>query len=555
MTLPASARSAYRRVPFPVRKRVNRLAAAALAGQRRTRSLAGVSVVKARTRRGELEEAAEVAARLARRDPTNPRVLGVVSAVASRRGDLTAAAVAATARTRTERTPSTLSTARRLTGRLRETDHRWRPTVAAPPPPPPPADRRSVVYLAKESRPYLHNGFCTRTHETLRWLARHGTTVMGVTMPGFPGKLVGDGDVPTESQVEEVVYHHLLPGSGELVEALAFDEQLTLAAQMLAGVVAQRRPHLLHVGSGHRGFETALVGDAVARWAGIPWIYEVRSFFETTWTSDPRYMERGEHYQRRFDTETRMMRAADLVVTLSGPMREEIVTRHGIPAEKVRIIPNAVDPGRFAPQPRDEALRERLGLAGTRTLGYVSNLSHPREGQEVLIRAVARMRALGQPVTGLVVGDGSRRAELEALAREVGVADAVVFTGNVPFDEVAAYYAQTDLFVVPRIDERAARMVSPMKPFEAMAMRVPLLVADLPALVELAGSGSRAGTFRAGDPESLAAEATRMLADPDLLARLTATAADWVARERSWEAVAAAFSAAYDDVLAAAPSR
>jgi glycosyltransferase involved in cell wall biosynthesis len=119
----------------------------------------------------------------------------------------------------------------------------------------------------------------------------------------------------------------------------------------------------------------------------------------------------------------------------------------------------------------------------------------------------------------------------------------------VPFDDVAAYYAQIDLFVVPRIDERAARMVSPMKPFEAMAMRIPNLVADLPALVEISGGGTRAGLFKAGDPSSLASEARRLLDSPETLAAMADAADTWVRAERSWEASAAGFADAYDAVL------
>jgi glycosyltransferase involved in cell wall biosynthesis len=119
-----------------------------------------------------------------------------------------------------------------------------------------------------------------------------------------------------------------------------------------------------------------------------------------------------------------------------------------------------------------------------------------------------------------------------------------VFTGSVPFAEVAAHYSLIDLFVVPRVDERAGRLVSPMKPFEAMAMRVPVLVSDLPALVEIA-RGSGCATFEAGSPESLAAVAGELLDHPDRLAEQVEEAARWVAAERTWEANGRAFAQAY----------
>lgn len=554
-------------------QRLKRVVRAVLGRRTTVVSRAGTTAAWASLQAGEYEEAAQHVNAVLRRDPNDLKALGLASQIAIKQGEFTLAGMHATRRMERSKDLSHWSSARKLNGRVRETDPRWQPRIATPAPQRPPVDGR-VLYFAKESRPFLHNGFCTRSHETLQALVRSGRDVFGVTMPGFPSVLgtwsrpdePGGGAPmpPTTSVVEDVTYHHLLPAAGRALQALGLDEYVEITARCLAGMVARERPALVHASSGHRGFESALAANAVARWAGIPWLYEVRSFFEATWTADPRYAERGEYFQRRFATESRMMRAADFIVTLSGPMRDEIVERHGIPRDKVRVIPNAVDLERFTPRERDESLRRRLGLEGTSTLGYVSNLSHPREGQEVLIKAIAELRSQGRRVTGLLVGDGGRRKELEALARRLGVDGHVVFTGSVDFDEVAAYYAQIDLFVVPRVDDRAARMVSPMKPFEAMAMRVPLLVADLPALAEIVGPGADRGSggglreaprgrvFTAGDPRSLAEVAAELLDRPDECARMVEAAAEWVARERTWSAVAGAFGEVYDTLLESA---
>jgi len=391
----------------------------------------------------------------------------------------------------------------------------------------------------------LHNGFCTRSHETLCAVRDTGTDIIAVTMPGFPA-VIDVADAPGEVVVDGVTYKRLMPNAK--LSAMPVHEYLDLAATALARFVLEYQPTVLHIGSGHRGFETALVGRAVAEWYGIPWLYEVRSFFETTWTSDKRYMESAPYFHQRHATETRCMRAANFVVTLSGPMRDEIIERHGIQADKVAGIPNAVDVARFAPQSRDEQLRAELGFAGATVLGYVSNLSHPREGQETLISALPKIRAAGINAKVLLVGDGARRSELESLSKKLGVAEHVVFTGSIPFEQVSAYYAQIDLFVVPRTNERAGRLVSPMKPFEAMAMGIPLLVSDLPALVEIVADDAqpRGFTYRAEDAADLARVATASLGDPDELRRRANFAAEWVRRERTWAANGRNFVQAYE---------
>jgi glycosyltransferase involved in cell wall biosynthesis len=488
----------------------------------------------------------------ARRSPADMRVARLRSQVLARTGRMSDALTEASRLVIEAPSPRNRRLQRSLQGRWVETDASWRPTVptlgAGGSGIEPIAGR--VLYLAKESMPHRNNGYCTRTHETLLAVRAAGRVPIAVTLPGFPAVAPGDPADPQpmarSSRVDDIEYHHVMPGAQHLLGDVPYDEYVQLTTTAFAREVRRVRPEVLHAGSGHRGYDLAAVGQALADWADLPWIYEVRSFFETTWTADERYAEHAEYYHRRFDAESRAMRAADAVVTLSGPMRDEIVHEHGIDPANVWVIPNAVDLERFVAVPRDQALATRLGLNGTFVLGYISNLDHFREGQEVLLEAAALLRAAGRPVSVLLVGEGRRKAELEEKARALGLGRAAVFAGSVPFDEVPAWYAQIDLFVVPRVSERAGRMVSPMKPFEAMAMEIPVLVSDLPALVEIAGSNEeRSFVFTAGDPRSLAARVTALIDHPEELAKRVSAAGEWVRAERTWAGNGKAFDQVY----------
>ena len=292
-----------------------------------------------------------------------------------------------------------------------------------------------------------------------------------------------------------------------------------------AAVAREERPAIVHASSGGRGYETALVGLALGEHLDLPVVYEVRSLFDgpapagSASASASDATSTRERYRRRDATEVRSMLAADAIVTLAETMKSDMVAR-GVPAERIHIVPNGVDPEAFQPRSPDPELRARYGLGERFVIGYVSNLDHPREGQETLIEATAILAAAGRDVACLIVGEGKRRAEVEAVAAASGAADRIVFTGAVPHDEVPAMYALLDAFVVPRRDERAARLVTPLKPFEAMAMARPLIVADLPALTEVAPDGERSLAYRAEDAMALAAAVVRLMDHPDLAARL-----------------------------------
>ena len=82
------------------------------------------------------------------------------------------------------------------------------------------------------------------------------------------------------------------------------------------------------------------------------------------------------------------------------------------------------------------------------------------------------------------------------------IASSVVFTGEVAHEDIPNYYALIDLFVIPRVADFASDFVTPMKPFEAMAMRRPLLVSDRPALIEIVGEHEQRGRPRLSEREA-----------------------------------------------------
>ena len=421
-------------------------------------------------------------------------------------------------------------------GRWHESEPGWLPTIdpavlaALPEPAERDRSRTKVLHLLKIGMPQRQSGYSMRSMYTLTGQLDAGLDPVAVTALDFP-RSIGIDDVPDEETVGGVRYRHLL--REQIPDKEPWDEYLSAYATALAPVVAQEAPDLIHVHSGHRGTEAALVAMAVGAALDVPVVYEVRGFFESLWTQDTAWAERAEVYERRRAAEAHCLRQAAAVVTLSESMKDDIVARDVDPAH-VHVVPNGVDPSAFVPVERDEALTERLGLTGRFVFGYVSNLDHFREGQELLIDAALELRRRGVDATALVVGDGKRRELLEEHARERQAGDAVHFTGRIPHDEVSQYYAQLDVFVIPRVDERAARLVTPLKPYEAMALGVPLVVSDLPALQEITGDGDRGETFVTGDATSLADVLEELAGSSERRAELSSRAREWVLGHRTW---------------------
>jgi glycosyltransferase involved in cell wall biosynthesis len=437
---------------------------------------------------------------------------------------------------------------RLLEGRLRETNPTWLPDLGPQVEQLEPVSKRRILHILKSAAPERWSGFTIRTLQDLRAQRDAGLDPVVVTQIGWPRE-VGVTDVPSQATFEGFEQHYLDRGPGYRPRSLPPDIAIQDNADAFVPVVRDVRPAILHVHSGYRGGELVLAALALRKRFGIPVVYEVRGLFEAVWSSDPRFCESAELYHRRLDLETRLLGEVDGACVISEALLEDMVAR-GIDRSKLTLIPNGIDPAALDRAGRDPALRSRLGLDGRLVVGYLGNLDHWREGIDVLLRAVAELRRQGrEDVAVLVVGDGTRRPELEGLAQKLGLGDRAVFTGRVPHDQVAQSYSQMDLFVNPRRDERAARLITPLKPYEAMALGLPVLVSDLPALREIVDPPARGAVAPAGDVGALASAIARLLDDPAERARVGEAGRDWVRRERTWTANGPRYRAAYERIL------
>ncbi|MBE7340234.1 glycosyltransferase family 4 protein [Corynebacterium aurimucosum] len=399
-----------------------------------------------------------------------------------------------------------------------------------------------VLHLAKESVPYHSNGFCARSISNLLVESESGFEPVVLTEPGFPGSAEWNGS--DSDEVQGIEHHRLLPAADGKTKALALDEFNQLYAQLALEKVLSLKPSIIHASSGRRGYETAKVGVALSKATGIPLVYEVRSFFEGTWTAEIDYEADGEMFARRLQAEYECALAADQVITICQSMKDELIS-WGINPEKILVAPNGVDIDKFSPQSKNKGLAQRLGLKSEFTVGYVSNLDHARESQETLVEATALLRRRGVDVSCLLVGKGPRREGILTLAERLGIADYVVAPGSVPHEEVGDYYRLIDIFVVPRRAERAAELVTPLKPFEAMACGIPVVASDLPALREIVCPPSRGQVFKERSAEDLADTLFTMMSNPTELRTLGENGRTWVVEERQWSNNASVYKEAY----------
>lgn len=407
-------------------------------------------------------------------------------------------------------------------------------------------DPAAVLYLLHNSLPYASAGYATRSHGLLRALNDGPWHVRGVTRLGFPFDTPGHGDLDEASardRIDGVDYLRLTthPGTWRKNPIVDYVGDYSAALENLA---VQYRPWLLHAASNHWNGLTAV---QTARRLGLRSVYEVRGLWELVRGSrDPEWWGSG-GFQLISRLEADAASAADRVITITAGLRDELVER-GVDADKIVVVPNGVDTARFVPVPPDRKLRAELGLVDKTVIGYVGSVLD-YEGLDLLVRAAAVLGAERADMHVLVVGDGAERERIEALAASLGLLGRVVtFTGAVPHEQVERYYSLVDIAPFPRLPLPVTELVSPLKPFEAMAMGKAVVASDVGALAEIVRDGDTGLLHRKGDLDDLVRQLRTVLDDPDLRVRLGRQARQWVERERDWRRLAGLVADVYQDL-------
>ena len=397
-----------------------------------------------------------------------------------------------------------------------------------------------ILHLLDHSLP-LHSGYTFRTAAILRQQRSRGWLTVHLTSPK---------QGPTESDTETadgLTFHRTryaasmlarIPGAWTL-------DQMRATQRALEALVRAERPDILHA---HSPVLDAWPALRVGRRLGLPVVYEVRAFWEDAAVDHGTHREGDFRYRLSRALETAAFRRADAITTICEGLRADIVAR-GIPAEKVTVIPNAVDIERFPViERRDAELEARLGLAGHEVVGFCGSF-YAYEGLDLLVRALHTIAARRPGVRLLLVGGGVQESELRALVAELGLGERVVFTGRVPNAEIHRYYSLIDVLAFPRQRMRLTDLVTPLKPLEAMAQGKVVVASDVGGHRELIRDGETGLLHGAGDVPGLADATMRLLGDQALRARLARNGRRFVETERSWTASVARYAPVYERLV------
>lgn len=221
-------------------------------------------------------------------------------------------------------------------------------------------------------------------------------------------------------------------------------------------------------------------------------------------------------------------------IVANSPAAAAILREEGLASRIVALISNGVEGTDYA---------ERETRPVVRTVITVANL-RPEKNHETLIAAAAQLATTCPDLRYQIVGEGSRREALEALAKARGVDGIVEFLGH--RDDVPALLAAADVFVLPSRSE-----AFPNGAIEAMAAGLPVVACAVGGLLDLIETGRTGILVPPSDPEPLAAALRSLCAEPERARAIGREARREVQARYSFERMVAAFEDLYDTELRA----
>jgi 1,2-diacylglycerol 3-alpha-glucosyltransferase len=193
------------------------------------------------------------------------------------------------------------------------------------------------------------------------------------------------------------------------------------------------------------------------------------------------------------------------IVIPSESIKEILIREYGL-EDRFTVIPTGTDLQPYL-HADGKTLRQSKGWQDDKVLISIGRLA-PEKNWDTLLRAAAQVYTQHPAMRLVLIGDGPDKQTLELLAAELGIAECVTFTGQVPFDEIPAYLKAADLFVFASVTETQGLVT-----IEAMAAGLPVVAVD--------GSGThdivdhdKEGLLVENDSNALASAINELLANP-----------------------------------------
>ncbi len=227
--------------------------------------------------------------------------------------------------------------------------------------------------------------------------------------------------------------------------------------------------------------------------------------------------------------EKKSISACDAVVTVSGYLKEYLVSI-GIDSKKITVIPNGVNDKMFQPYISGDRMKEKYNITNKRVVGFVGGFCR-WHGIDALLKTMPELIKEIKDIHLLMVGEGPTLLSLKNYVNENGLSKYVTFTGSVAYEHIPQYIAAMDITIIPSTDV----YMSPIKIFEYMAMKKPIIAPDTGSVKEVIDDGYNGILIKPGNKCAIHDKIIYLCKNRNLAKRISQNAYLSVLKNHTWK--------------------
>lgn len=408
---------------------------------------------------------------------------------------------------------------------------------------------QNIAYCLHSAPPYREGGYAMRSHALARAIIDEGRNLAAFARPGFPSDGASPAECPAGLRSVDGIHYHFENGFGRRGRAYSY---IAEAADYFYHMFKTHDIGIVHAAT---NFWTALPAAIAAHRIGLPFIYEVRSFWAITREARTPGFTKTAQGRRDEELEDIVLALADEVISLNTEMCNRVREKVGDP-DRITVVPNSVDINKFVPETASPSLARQHGITKRDVvIGYLGAMLD-YEGIDLLIEAVAPLIKAGNALKLLIVGANPNKiSELTSVEYRLyqqiqhhGMENQIIIVNRVPSQDVAAYYHLFDICAYPRRGYEVCELVTPLKPLEAMASGKTLIGSDVRGLLDIIQPEHTGLVFENGNISQLRLTLERAINDEGLRHRLGQSAREFAKNERNWKTAAKKVDSVYRHV-------
>lgn len=394
-----------------------------------------------------------------------------------------------------------------------------------------------ILHILHISLPYLC-GYSIRSNYILTCQRSFGLDVSAVTSTQQPNYY------KSKEIIDDICYWRSSPSNFSNIPLMRELSMMNSLKANILKALKEFQPDIIHA---HSSVLVGLPAYQASAKNHIPMVYEIRDCWENASVDRGKFKNDSLQYKTAKYLDTFVMKRANAVVTICNALKQEVVSRQ-VDENKIYIVNNGVDSKELCSPLKDTTIKNDFNLKDKQIIGYIGTFQ-PYEGLDLLVKAMPEILYSVPNAHLLIVGSGGVENDLRNLTHDFNLDGHITFAGRIAHNEITSAYSIMKVLVYPRRYTRTTALTTPLKPMEAMALEKPVIVSDVPAMLELVNPGITGFTFKAGSIEDLAKTCINALNNRLLCSNIATEAKHWVEKERQWPDLILKYNDIYNSIL------